>query len=99
MMLPTIADDLSMYGCLFWICVSLLLCPSVLMELSSLGSSDTCNSTMFELPGCWVNYCDAHKVNNYLVGPMRSTHNAYQGVVMASLAGSFPYLFCLHLFT
>ena len=32
-------------------------------------------------------------------GPMRSTHNASKGVVMVSFAGSFPYLWFLHLFT
>jgi hypothetical protein len=32
-------------------------------------------------------------------GPLRSTHNASNGLVIASLVGSFPYLNCLRLFT
>ena len=34
-----------------------------------------------------------------MYGHMRSTHNVSQGVVMASFAGSFPYLWFLRLFT
>jgi hypothetical protein len=101
----TVADDLPKYGCFCWICLSLPLCPSVPMGISSSLGCDIGNSTIsnqlvaVSIIVMHIKLITVLSLPLRVHGPTRSTHNASQGVVMTSFAGSFPYWWFLHLFT
>ena len=83
-------------------CLCLPLCPFVPMGISSsLGChvGNTAISNQLVAGSMIVTHIKSISVLSLplrVYGPMRSTH---KGVVMASFAGSFPYLWCLRLFT
>ena len=93
---PTVADNLSKYGCFDWIYVSLPLCPFVLMGTSSsLGCGISAISNQLVAGSIIVMHIKSITVLSLplmVYGPRRPTHNTFQGVVMASFASSFPYL-------
>ena len=92
----TVADDLSKYGCFCWICVSLPLRPFVPMGISStrcdIGNSTISNQLVAgSIIVTHIKSITVLSLPLRVYGPMRSTHSASQGLVMASFAGSFPY--------
>ncbi len=101
---PIVADYLSKYSCLCCICLSLPLCPFVPLGISS-SCCDVSNSTISNqlvaglIIMMHIKSITVLSLPLRVYGSMRSTHNASQGVVMASFAASFPYLWFLHLFT
>jgi hypothetical protein len=96
---------MSKYGCFCWICVHLPLCSFVSMGISYSLGCDINHSTISNqlvARSIIVMHIKSITVLSLLLwvyGPIRSTHNAPYGVVMASFASSFPHLCCLHLFT
>ena len=102
---PTVADDFSKYGCFCWICLALPLCFFVSMGISSSLGCDIGSSTILNqlvrgsIIVMHIKLITVLSLPLRVYDPMRSTHNASQGVVMASFAGSYPYLWVLHLFT
>ncbi len=90
-------EDLSKYASLVLLCVSALV---LLWEVGA--SSTTCSSTIsnqLEAGSIIVRHIKSISVPSLprsVYGPIQSTHTASQGVMVASLVGSFPY-FCDHL--
>ena len=91
----TVADDLSKYSSLFWLCLSLPFCSFVPMGISSSLGCDIGNSAFSKqlvAGSIIVMHIKSITVLSFplkVYGPMRSTHNASQGVVMASLPAVF----------
>ena len=101
---PTVADNLSKYHCFCWICLPLPLYLFVPMGIRSSLGCDISDSGISKLVAgsIIVMHITSITVLSFpfrVYGPMRLTQNAFQVMMMASFAGSFPYLWFLRLFT